>query len=160
MADLKELTIAITGKITASNFSEWKQSLIDVVKGSKRELTSDEDFVQADADVKNLKAGEDALAEAKDKALEQAAEINQLFTDIDEVSTEARDARLNLQSQIKKRKEEIKTQIIDGGLVAIESLVDEQEEVFRHVLGSVYICLLYTSPSPRDQRGSRMPSSA
>ena len=25
---------------------------------------------------------------------------------------------------------------------------------------SVYNCLLYTSPSPRDQRGSRMPSSA
>ena len=23
-----------------------------------------------------------------------------------------------------------------------------------------YVCLLYTSPSPRDQRGSRMPSSA
>ena len=26
--------------------------------------------------------------------------------------------------------------------------------------GPVYACLLYTSPSPRDQRGSRMPSSA
>ena len=26
--------------------------------------------------------------------------------------------------------------------------------------GSVESCLLYTSPSPRDQRGSRMPSSA
>ena len=26
--------------------------------------------------------------------------------------------------------------------------------------GFVYSCLLYTSPSPRDQRGSRMPSSA
>ena len=25
---------------------------------------------------------------------------------------------------------------------------------------SPYVCLLYTSPSPRDQRGSRMPSSA
>ena len=25
---------------------------------------------------------------------------------------------------------------------------------------TVYICLLYTSPSPRDQSGSRMPSSA
>ena len=24
----------------------------------------------------------------------------------------------------------------------------------------IYLCLLYTSPSPRDQRGSRMPSSA
>ena len=26
--------------------------------------------------------------------------------------------------------------------------------------GALYVCLLYTSPSPRDQRGSRMPSSA
>ena len=26
--------------------------------------------------------------------------------------------------------------------------------------GRIQICLLYTSPSPRDQRGSRMPSSA
>ena len=26
--------------------------------------------------------------------------------------------------------------------------------------GGKYSCLLYTSPSPRDQRGSRMPSSA
>ena len=28
------------------------------------------------------------------------------------------------------------------------------------ILGLVLTCLLYTSPSPRDQRGSRMPSSA
>ena len=27
-------------------------------------------------------------------------------------------------------------------------------------IAEAYICLLYTSPSPRDQRGSRMPSSA
>ena len=27
-------------------------------------------------------------------------------------------------------------------------------------LGKLYICLLYTSPSPRDKRQSRMPSSA
>ena len=29
-----------------------------------------------------------------------------------------------------------------------------------HIEQLKYICLLYTSPSPRDQRGSRMPSSA
>jgi len=28
------------------------------------------------------------------------------------------------------------------------------------VSANPYVCLLYTSPSPRDQRGSRMPSSA
>ena len=30
----------------------------------------------------------------------------------------------------------------------------------RAVVGGTKDCLLYTSPSPRDQRGSRMPSSA
>ena len=29
-----------------------------------------------------------------------------------------------------------------------------------HILGATYICLLYTSPSPRDRTRSRMPSSA
>ena len=37
---------------------------------------------------------------------------------------------------------------------------DKQDEVTRLLLQKAYICLLYTSPSPRDQRGSRMPSSA
>ena len=31
---------------------------------------------------------------------------------------------------------------------------------FFEMLGNFSFCLLYTSPSPRDQRGSRMPSSA
>ena len=34
-------------------------------------------------------------------------------------------------------------------------------QVLTHsLIGGANICLLYTSPSPRDQRGSRMPSSA
>ena len=43
--------------------------------------------------------------------------------------------------------------LMSGGVVAIASTL--------LALGAIiYICLLYTSPSPRDQRGSRMPSSA
>ena len=33
-------------------------------------------------------------------------------------------------------------------------------EISGNLLGQSRVCLLYTSPSPRDQRGSRMPSSA
>ena len=53
---------------------------------------------------------------------------------------------------------------LDGRIIASEMKSDLQsllkktnEEKFcEHVA----ICLLYTSPSPRDQRGSRMPTSA
>ena len=47
-------------------------------------------------------------------------------------------------------------------------LLEKASEIGAHILsGNVFetraldeFCLLYTSPSPRDQRGSRMPSSA
>ena len=50
------------------------------------------------------------------------------------------------------------------GLVRRHTARVAPAEVPRHVVGVVLteaeVCLLYTSPSPRDQRGSRMPSSA
>ena len=72
--------------------------------------------------------------------------------------------------------------VIDAGLHAyFEEYLAEAERLladndqrgfYKHLKGTVglggrkarseqfIICLLYTSPSPRDQRGSRMPSSA
>ena len=37
---------------------------------------------------------------------------------------------------------------------------DKEASTAREKAYQDYVCLLYTSPSPRDQRGSRMPSSA
>ena len=56
-----------------------------------------------------------------------------------------------------------------GAKKAIEKFVDELDKFWggssvlvdlHNVVESGICCLLYTSPSPRDQRGSRMPSSA
>ena len=44
--------------------------------------------------------------------------------------------------------------VVDQPQVALAQLEKNQNFV------KLVICLLYTSPSPRDQRGSRMPSSA
>ena len=41
----------------------------------------------------------------------------------------------------------------DNSVIAVEAIYDE-------LVDALVTCLLYTSPSPRDQRGSRMPSSA
>ena len=44
--------------------------------------------------------------------------------------------------------------------IAINSNLGTDPRLIQKLIDSVNSCLLYTSPSPRDQRGSRMPSSA
>ena len=48
-------------------------------------------------------------------------------------------------------------------IVNYSGFTPEAQIAFQHAVdiwSSIITCLLYTSPSPRDQRGSRMPSSA
>ena len=57
------------------------------------------------------------------------------------------------------------TKLLHGGVryleLAFKQLDAAQLKLVREALSErQYCCLLYTSPSPRDQRGSRMPSSA
>ena len=56
-------------------------------------------------------------------------------------------------------REEVGTVVTSGdGIAHVEGLPSAMaNELLRFENGT---CLLYTSPSPRDQRGSRMPSSA
>ena len=61
--------------------------------------------------------------------------------------------KLTLRQDVKKNKE-----LLGGMLVELSKTLP----VIAHKLEELdtVVCLLYTSPSPRDQRGSRMPSSA
>jgi hypothetical protein len=130
---MNDLQISLTGKITETNFDEWKGALIKQIAGSNRELATDDDFALAEQDVKTLRAGEKALKAAKQSALEQAAEIQKLFEAIDEVSDKARQARLSLERQIKQRKAEIRDDIVDGGMQAIDDHLKRQSELFKSV---------------------------
>ena len=59
-------------------------------------------------------------------------------------------------SLLKQEKDSLESQMAERFGMKIYKSADgfTQEEIYD------YACLLYTSPSPRDQRGSRMPSSA
>ena len=51
-------------------------------------------------------------------------------------------------------------QICDSLDVPVQEFVVRSDMGCGSTIGPITACLLYTSPSPRDQRGSRMPSSA
>lgn len=102
------------------------------------ELKTGDDFAKATKHVKQFKKAEKSLKEAKISALKQAEEINQLFEAIDQVSAEARQARLSLSKQIKKRKQEIKDDFVQQGVDSINAFIEEQSEAFQGLSHSNY----------------------
>ena len=123
---MNELIIKLTGNVVDSNFDEWKGALIEKIREADKQLVTDEDFTEADTRVKQFSAAEKSLLAAKESALEQAADIQKLFASIDEVSAEARKARLSLEKQIKTRKQEIRDELIREFVERARALVNTE----------------------------------
>ena len=116
--NLPALLIQVTGAVTASNLPEFKACALEVFKGINRTLTTDQDFATAESTVKWCADVESRLAAAKEHALSQTATIDELFRTIDDISAEARRTRLELDKLVKARKEEIRGEIVAGGVSA------------------------------------------
>ena len=87
------------------------------------------------------------------KAVGPTADSNSLSQDPGEVEQPTNlEIMAMLQSMKQNFTSEIKTELTDFRTEALSSM--------SALKANIQVCLLYTSPSPRDQRGSRMPSSA
>ncbi len=102
-------------------------------------MTTDDDFVAATRHVKVFKTAEKSLKDAKQSAIDQAADIQRLFASIDEISEEARQARLSLERQIKARKIEIKEGFIQSGIESVRAFIGRQGEDFQMMDHSAWL---------------------
>lgn len=105
---LPALHIQLTGQVTASNLGEFKAHALAVIGAINTDLQTDNDFADAEKTVKWCKEVETRLAAAKESALGQTASIDELFRALDEISETARRTRLNLEKQVKAKKDEIR----------------------------------------------------
>jgi putative phage-type endonuclease len=117
---LPALRIEVTGMVTASNLAEFKQTALAVFAGINRELTTDTEFANAEKTIKWCGDVEDRLAAAKQHALSQTESIDDLFRTIDDISAEARAVRLELDKLIKTRKEQVRGEIVAGGIAELQ----------------------------------------
>ena len=113
---LPALRIEVTGMVTASNLDAFKQHALAVFSGINRNLKTDQDFADAEKTVKWCGDVEDRLAAAKQHALSQTESIDALFRAIDEIGAEARRVRLQLDKDVKARKEAIRGEIVADGV--------------------------------------------
>jgi putative phage-type endonuclease len=125
---LPALRLEVTGMVTASNLAEFKDHALAVFAGINRELTTDQQFADAEKTVKWCGEVESRLSAAKEHALSQTQSIDLLFKTIDDISAEARSVRLELDKLVTRRKVEIKENIILGGKRAYEQHIASLKE--------------------------------
>ena len=109
---LPALRIEVTGMVTASNLTAFREHALAVFGGIKTDLQTDADFADAEKTVKWCKEVEDRLDAAKQHALSQTASIESLFRTIDAIKEEARQKRLTLDKLVKAEKENRKSEIV------------------------------------------------
>lgn len=119
--NLPALHIEVTGQVTASNLREFKEHALAVFAGINRELTTDQEFADAEQAIKWCADVESRLAGAKQHALSQTASIDELFRTVDEISAEARRVRLELDKLVKAQKDAIREEIVTGAQRALKS---------------------------------------
>lgn len=125
--------INITGEVTNSNLSNFKEIAFERIDSIKTDLVTQQDFVDAEATVKFLADGEKKLENAKTQALAETASIEEVFRTIDDIKEKMRTVRLDLNKQVKNQKETRKLSMVQEANAKlaehINSINNELKEV-------------------------------
>ena len=117
---LPALRIEVTGAVTASNLAEFRETALAAIRSVNRTLKTDQDFADAERAVKWCADVESRLKAAKDHALSQTASIDALFKALDDIGTEARAVRLDLDKLVARRKTEVKEEAVASARRSLE----------------------------------------
>ena len=109
---LPALSIQIKGEVSLSNLPRFKEAAEAYVAQIRTDLETDQDFADAEANVKFLDEAEKSLELAKKNALAETASIDELMKTIDHIKDSMRSKRLNLEKLVKSKKEQIKSDIV------------------------------------------------
>lgn len=105
VGELPRLDILISGGVESSNLPAFQASAQALIEGIKTELSTDQDFADAERAVKWLKDGEKRIDTSKKAALEQTASIDELFRAMDTLKESMRQKRLQLDKLVKTEKD-------------------------------------------------------
>jgi predicted phage-related endonuclease len=114
-AALPALVVQTEGKVISSNLMAYKVAADRFLAGIKTDLQDDQDFADAEYNVKFCGEAEDKLELAKAAALAQTSSIDDVLRTVDHIKEQFRAKRLQLEKLVKVRKEQIKETILNEG---------------------------------------------
>lgn len=117
---LPELVIAVAGSVTQSNLDVYKSEASKFIAAINTNLATDQDFADAEANIKFCSEAEKSLDDVKRRALSQTEEIDNLFRTVDHLKNELRSKRLDLEKLVKAQKQIIRNEIVQKAVDAIK----------------------------------------
>lgn len=114
-AALPALVVHTEGKVVSSNLMVYQKAAEKFLSTIKTDLQDDQDFADAEYNVKFCGEAEDKLELAKAAALAQTSTIDEVMRTVDHIKEQFRAKRLQLEKLVKTRKEQIKETILNEG---------------------------------------------
>jgi putative phage-type endonuclease len=124
------LVLQVEGKVLACNIEKFKadaRAFIDRLPKAA-DLTTDQNFADAEAAVKACKEAETRICAAKDAAMAQMGSIDDVFRAVDLVLADIAAARLTLDKVVKGRKESIRMEIMQDAQAKLAEHVKNLNE--------------------------------
>ncbi len=120
MESLPAVSVRLDGKLAVvSNLPDFATALRAFIERIPAKPDTDQDFANAEAACKSLKRAEDALTAGEDAALGEMVDFEAMRRQVRDLKELARATRLATEKLVTARKEQIRGEIVAGGIAAL-----------------------------------------
>jgi hypothetical protein len=120
MESLPAVSVRLDGKLAVvSNLPDFATALRAFIERIPAKPDTDQDFANAEAACKSLKRAEDALTAGEDAALGEMVDFEAMRRQVRDLKELARATRLTTEKLVTARKEQIRGEIVAGGVAAL-----------------------------------------
>lgn len=120
MESLPAVSVRLDGKLAVvSNLPDFATALRAFIERIPAKPDTDQDFANAEAACKSLKRAEDALTAGEDAALGEMVDFEAMRRQVRDLKELARATRLATEKLVTARKEQIRGEIVAGGVAAL-----------------------------------------
>lgn len=120
MESLPAVSMRLDGKLAVvSNLPDFATALRAFIERIPAKPDTDQDFANAEAACKSLKRAEDALTAGEDAALGEMVDFEAMRRQVRDLKELARATRLATEKLVTARKEQIRCEIVAGGVAAL-----------------------------------------
>ena len=121
MESLPAVSMRLDGKLAVvSNLPDFATALRALIERIPAKPDTDNDFASAEAACKSLKRAEDALTAGEDAALGEMVDFEAMRRQVRDLKELARATRLATEKLVTARKEQIRGEIVAGGVAALQ----------------------------------------